>query len=375
MNVSVILPSLNPDEKLVGVVKGLIGEGFKDIIVVNDGSSKEHMEPFGIVSQFEEITILTHEVNKGKGRALKTAYEYCIAERPDIDGVVTADADGQHTPSDIKACCEEMLADPKYVILGCRDFSEPGVPWKSRVGNNITSFMFKSACGIRLGDTQTGLRAFSAEYLRFMADIPGDRYEYETRVLLEMKKNDIDFKEVKIETVYIEDNRESHFHPVKDSYKIYKVIFKHSSHSFIKFALSSLSSWVVDIGMFYLFLYMLNNPYSDNLWIESFASRELVATISARVLSSVFNYVVNRLIVFKGNKSDKVKSVAKYYLLVAVQMAASYGLVYLFATVLKVDSNNILTTVVKCVVDILLFLISFQIQKRWVFKKDGRVKQ
>ena len=163
MKISVILPSLNPDEKLMLVVNGLIKEGFEDIIIVNDGSDEAHMQPFKEASTHKEVTILIHEVNKGKGRALKTAYEYCIANRPDIEGVVTVDGDNQHRPEDIRKCCEKMIENPDCVVLGCRDFSEKNVPAKSRFGNNVTKGVFRFACGIKISDTQTGLRAIPAK--------------------------------------------------------------------------------------------------------------------------------------------------------------------------------------------------------------------
>ena len=113
MKVSVIIPSLNPDNKLVAVVDALLEEGFKDIIIVNDGSDEEHMAPFNEVAAHSECTILTHEVNKGKGRGLKTAFEFCLENRKDIDGVVTVDGDNQHRAKDIKKCSETMV----WVIL------------------------------------------------------------------------------------------------------------------------------------------------------------------------------------------------------------------------------------------------------------------
>ena len=179
MKISVVLPSLNPDEKLLMVVDGLIKEGFDDIIIVNDGSDEEHIAPFKQASEYKEVTVLTHEVNKGKGRALKTAFEYCINNRPDIAGVVTVDGDNQHRPQDIKACCEKMKENPKKVILGCRDFSGEEVPWKSRFGNNVTKGVFKFACGIKISDTQTGLRAIPAKYLPLLSGVKGERFEYE----------------------------------------------------------------------------------------------------------------------------------------------------------------------------------------------------
>ena len=207
MKVSVIIPSLNPDEKLICVVDSLREAGFDDIILVNDGSDENHMEPFEHVSAYPECTILTHEVNKGKGRGLKTAFEYCIKNRPDIDGVVTVDGDNQHKAADILKCCEKMAECKDKVVLGVRNFSGKDVPFKSRFGNNMTSFVFKFACGLNISDTQTGLRAIPRQYLELFDKVKGERFEYETNMLLEFKQSHIDFVEVQIETEYIEDIR------------------------------------------------------------------------------------------------------------------------------------------------------------------------
>ena len=227
MKVSVIIPSLNPDEKLVTVVDSLVKKGFKDIILVNDGSDESHMWPFEKVGAYDECTILTHEVNRGKGRALKTAFEYCIKNREGYIGVVTVDGDNQHQADDIMNCCEAMVSQDK-VVLGVRTFDGDDVPFKSRFGNNLTSFVFKAMCGLAISDTQTGLRAIPYKYLQTFCDIEGERFEYETRMLLEFKRSSIPYMEVPIKTVYIEENASTHFNPVKDSIKIYKVIFRYT---------------------------------------------------------------------------------------------------------------------------------------------------
>lgn len=215
MKVSVIIPSLNPDEKLICVVDSLREAGFDDIILVNDGSDENHIKPFEHVSAYPECTILTHEVNKGKGRGLKTAFEYCIKNRPDIDGVVTVDGDNQHKAADIMKCCEKMAECKDKVVLGVRNFSGKDVPFKSRFGNNMTSFVFKFACGLNISDTQTGLRAIPRQYLELFDNVKGERFEYETNMLLEFKQSHIDFVEVPIETVYIEENASTHFNPIE----------------------------------------------------------------------------------------------------------------------------------------------------------------
>lgn len=351
MNVTVVLPSLNPDEKLMMVVKGLINEGFSDIVIVNDGSDSELMQPFEEAGQHKEVTILDHEVNKGKGRALKTAFEYCLKNRPNIDGVVTVDGDNQHRPDDIMACCRKMMERPGHVVLGVRDFSGDNVPKKSRYGNNITKFVFKVACGIKISDTQTGLRAIPSSLLKMMTEVSGERFEYETQMLLTLNQEEIPIDEVVISTVYIDENSSTHFNPLKDSIKIYMVIFK--------FLLSSILSFVIDFGMFTAFVYLIGDKADRGI-------RILVATCIARIVSSVFNYTFNRKAVFKSDAAIH-KSVIKYYILCICQTTVSYVLVFLFATL--TNAVNLQESLIKAVVDCILFLISFQIQRHWVFRR------
>ena len=227
MKVTVIVPSLDPDEKLIQVVEGLLADGFDDILLINDGSRADHVWPFEKAAEHPEVTVVTHEVNKGKGRALKTAFAWCIENRPDIDGAVTVDGDNQHKPRDVRRCAEAMIADPGKVWLGVRDFSLDHVPARSRFGNTLTRGIMKMACGVSVTDTQTGLRAVPAKDLPLMLEIPGERYEYETQMLLSLREKGVGIGEVVIETVYIDENESSHFDPLKDSWKIYKIIFRH----------------------------------------------------------------------------------------------------------------------------------------------------
>ena len=227
MNTVAIIPSLNPDEKLMQVVTGLQAEGFTDIVLVNDGSSAQHLAPFQEAAALPGVTVLTHEVNKGKGRAMKTAFAWCMENRPGIDGVITMDGDNQHRPKDVLACVKAMEQDPTKLWLGVRDFSLEHVPFRSKLGNTFTRGFMKLACGVSVSDTQTGLRAIPASLLELMCAIPGERYEYETQMLLSTRDERVDIGEVIIDTVYIDENQTSHFNPLKDSWKIYKIIFRH----------------------------------------------------------------------------------------------------------------------------------------------------
>lgn len=359
MDISVIVPSYNPDEKLVSTVRGLAEEGFKDILVVNDGSDDEHREPFAEVEKLPQVTVISHEVNKGKGRAMKSAFLYCIENRKEIAGVVTVDGDGQHRPGDVRLCCEAMLANAerKCVALGCRDFSRPDVPPRSRMGNNITKAVFRFACGIRISDTQTGLRAIPVSLLPFMTEVEGERYEYETQMLLEMNKAGIPFEEVTIDTVYIEENASSHFHPFRDSFKIYSVI--------LKFVINSLLSFLIDIALFTLLEFIIGEHMGRWAMLAT-------ATVGARAVSSLYNYFMNRRGVFEADAPVK-SSLPKYYMLCICQMLVSLGLVYLFSGILK--TGKMLTSLLKALIDTTLFLLSFQIQRCWVFAEKKSSKE
>ncbi len=349
MSVTIIIPSLNPDEKLVQVVEGLIKKGFEDIVLVNDGSDEAHMWPFETVDKYDQCHILHHEVNKGKGRALKTAFHYCLENRKDIDGVITVDGDNQHTPDDIYACAEKMKELKNHIILGVRDFSGDHVPPKSKFGNNMTKFVFRVFCGLKISDTQTGLRAIPYEYMKLMTEIKGERFEYETNMLLEMKTYSIPYTEVGIETIYIEENASTHFNPIKDSIKIYGVI--------LKFLASSLMSSIIDIVMFAV-INFLCSPLEPAVQI-------FIATAGARVISSIFNYTMNRKAVFNSKSSVK-GSIIRYYILCVCQMMVSYGLVWAVTSLLCL--GNVLRVIAKVIIDIVLFMISFRIQRAWVFK-------
>lgn len=358
MKVSVIIPSLNPDEKLISVVDSLVDKGFDDIIIVNDGSDEEHMWPFEKVGNKKQCTILSHEVNRGKGRGLKTAFEYCMANRQGIDGVVTVDGDNQHKADDIYNCCVHMM-ETESVVLGVRNFSQKDVPFKSRFGNRCTSLVFKAFCGLKISDTQTGLRAIPFKYLKTISEVVGERFEYETNMLLEFKKKNIPFSETEIKTVYIDENESTHFRPVRDSIKIYKVIFKYmAAGTGFKYLVSAILSWILDNALFNIAEFAL-------LFMHE-GLRILISTIFARISSSVFNYSVNKQIVFKSQKKAKC-TLVRYYILWFFQMMISFGMVYLVTELLSL--SVVMTGIAKIIIDMLLFLLSYQIQKRWVFRE------
>lgn len=221
----ILLPSLNPNEKFDRVLDGLREAGFQHILIVDDGSDEWHQAPFARARSFPECTVIPHLRNKGKGRALKDGFAAALVRFPEAEGVITIDGDGQHLTKDIIECGNRMLEEKSKVVLGCRNFDLPGVPARSVAGNKTTSRMFR-LYGIRLSDTQTGLRAIPREYLQRFCAVAGERFEYETNMLLKMKQWGIDFLEQPIETVYEDENAGSHYNAVKDSWRIAKIMVR-----------------------------------------------------------------------------------------------------------------------------------------------------
>ena len=363
-SVSVVLPSLDPDEKLTTVIDGLLLYGFQDIILVNDGSKPENLHYFEDAARLHpEIHLLHHPVNRGKGAALKTAFTWFLENRPEGAGVVTVDGDNQHHPEDTKACAERMLRNNR-LVLGVRDFSLPDVPPRSRIGNRTTSMVFKIFVGMTISDTQTGLRAIPAKDIPLMVQISGDRFEYETNMLLALKEYNIGFEEVKIRTVYIEENKSSHFRAVRDSWRIYKLILAH----FFKYTLSSMLSSVVDEGLFVLLTWLLHRVLAEP-WLTA------VPVVTARVLSSVLNFYTNYRLVFHSRVS-KGMAFLRYVTLAVPQLMAQLLLTYgCYALLGIAPEQTAWRAVIYALVMIGLFVISFYVQQRWVFhnrqKKDN----
>ena len=361
--ITVVLPSLDPDDKLLTVIDGLLTYGFDDIILVNDGSKPENLHYFDTAAAHKEVTLLHHEVNRGKGAALKTAFTWFLANRPHRLGVVTVDGDNQHHPADTGPCSVHMLETGR-LTLGVRDFSQPDVPLRSRSGNRITSSVFKIFVGMTISDTQTGLRAIPRRDLEILNTICGDRFEYETNMLLALKDHAIPLDEVKIQTVYIEENKSSHFRAFRDSWRIYKLILAH----FFKFIGSSLLSAVVDEGLFALLSHLLQS-------ILSGFAMTAVPAAAARLVSSLLNFAMNHRLVFRSQVSPGT-ALLRYYLLAIPTALAQMGLTHGIYELFSVGAGQtVLRSVIYALVMAVLFLCSYAIQQRWVFAKQQKEKQ
>lgn len=355
----VIIPSLDPEKGLIEYVNKLIEAGFHKIIIVDDGSCIEKRAIFDELEKKAECILVRHAINLGKGRALKNAFNAYL-NLPDVDsycGVITVDSDGQHTIEDVIRVSGRLASDASVgnntLMLGSRNFDQENVPFKSKFGNKITRVTFNLLHGVKISDTQTGLRGIPTDVVKHVIDLSGERFEYETNMLIVAARSGIEIEEIPIETVYENNNEGTHFNPFRDSVAIYKLLFG----TFFKYVLSSLSSFLIDIAVFQFALTLLKNGMTQE------AKAIIIATVIARIISSAYNYAINRSLVFHSS-SGKLVSFIKYYILVILQLSCSAGLVVLFYNILGIPE-----TVVKIIVDSVLFLVSYQIQKRVIFKK------
>lgn len=352
--VPIIIPSYEPDSRLLELLKNIVKEDF-GVIIVDDGSGQDYQHIFEEASKIlgDCGVILHHEVNKGKGRALKTAFSYVLENIPEAMGVVTADSDGQHTVEAIRSVKLALLADSEKLILGVRCFDGEEIPWKSVFGNKLTIKVLSYVAGVTITDTQTGLRGIPRKFMKELLDVRGERFEFETEMLVE-SAGKYAIKEVPIETIYdSKENHQTHFNPLVDSIKIYKVL----GRKFIRYIFSSLSSSLLDLTLFAVFCAILKKENGSFLYVT-------IATIMARIVSATYNFAINYKIVFKSNEK-LLYSIVKYAGLAIAQMICSAGLTTLGVTIL----THFPEVLIKVVVDTILFLVSYKIQQQFVFRK------
>lgn len=349
--VVVLIPAYEPDGRLVEYVDSLGRQGFRDIVVVDDGSGDGFNGVFGAISAKPTCTVLRYADNRGKGVALKTGLAFIRDNRPDAAGVVTADCDGQHDVTDCRRVADALVAFPDSICLGCRDFSLPSVPFRSRFGNRWSSVTFWLVHGRWLPDSQTGLRAFPVSLVPFMLGVAGERFEYEMGVLIAAARSGVRIAPVPIRTIYENGNAGTHYRPFLDTLRINRLVFA----DFFRFAGVSLASFAIDQGLAWAFAAALASRGLDGhgmIWASGF---------SARFLSAAFNYSMNRAVVFRS-KCGVVASVWKYALLcVAVIVLSNAGVSGL--AMLHVPRGA-----AKFVCDVLLYFAGFRIQSNFVFK-------
>ena len=339
-SLAILIPTFNPNQKTLDLVLELSNFQWNEIVIVNDGSSIESQIFFDKINKIENIKILNHSSNQGKGAALKTGIDYLNDKRIELDGLITVDSDGQHLIKDIIKIAKEVKNRKNDIIFGVRSFDNT-TPLKSKFGNKITKYFLFLFNGISLSDTQTGLRYLPGSIFDEFLKLPGNKYEFELECIFTIKKLGYNITQIQIKTIYIDNNQGSHFRPLIDSARIYLV--------FTRFSFSSLLSFGLDITIFALFM--------------SYLESILYATFIARIVSGVFNFYLNRNFVFQINKKNSFIKDLTGYLLLWLTLLILSGII---VSNLQGSSAYVIIPF-KIIVDLMLFLIAFYIQKNIIF--------
>ena len=340
---AIIIPVYRPNENLIQLINNLRLTFHQPIIVVDDGNPDQ-----SIFKLLSGVTLLHHSVNQGKGAALKTAFQHVLDNLPEIKGVVTADADGQHPSEDVLKIASLLTQNPEAFLLATRTFDKRN-PLRNMLGNLITRYVFLAVTGQKVMDTQNGLRGIPRSLLSELIKIPQQRFDYEMVMLKYITDMQKTIVQVPTQTIYRQEGAISSFRKWRDSYLIYRILLK----DFFRFSIVSIVSFIIDYGLFLLFYQLLTGTYSI-----------ILAVVFSRILSGSGNYTLNRFYSFQL-KVKLTKSIVQYFLLFLIIMVLSAFLT---------DGITILGLSAawgKLVVDSLLFLVSFQVQRRYIFKHES----
>ncbi len=193
----VVLPAYNAGKKL-DVVLYKLKKYFSNeqILVINDGSDDD--TPQWAIRN--GVTLVEHTKNRGKGAALKTAFDYALSQTQAV-AVLALDADGQHAPEDISkfiACFKQSHAD---LIIGARDFSAGAMPVLRRWSNRLTSRLLSLRVGQVIQDSQSGYRMYSRRLLQVLT-LKTSGYETESEIIIQACRQKMQVRFVPIATIY-----------------------------------------------------------------------------------------------------------------------------------------------------------------------------
>jgi putative flippase GtrA len=341
--IPVLIPAYKPSKQVTDLVTNLLRLGLKPIIIVDDGSGSEFESLFQTTAALPDVSVIHHAVNLGKGAALKTGMNYALVRFPKSAGVVTADADGQHHPDDIGRVLAKLRENTDAVVIGARTFDRT-VPWRSRIGNNLTTTLMRLIVGQKLSDTQTGLRGIPASLIPHLLRVPASGYEFELDMLMACKHRGWRVLEVPIRTIYIENNRSSHFHPIFDSMRIYFLL--------LRFSVLSLATALLD-NIIFVVMYAATASIGES-------------QITGRFVAMIFNYLAVRSAVFHSQQRHATVF-PRYVALVIGNGILSYmGIQFLHFRV------GLSTISSKLIAEGLLFVASFTIQRDFVFTRSRR---
>jgi glycosyltransferase involved in cell wall biosynthesis len=213
MKILTIIPAYN-EEGLVGNVVRKVNEYDVDPLVVDDGSGDSTAEE----AEAAGARVLRFDENRGKGIALRRAFE--IAVREGYEGVIIIDGDGQHDPACIPRFID-ALNHGAGLVIGSRMHNIKGMPPQRVFTNTVSSYSLTFLTGKKIRDSQSGYRALSCELIGKLR-LTSTRYEVETEILLQAARLPYPFAHVPIPTIYADEK--SKYHAFRDIFMLFRII-------------------------------------------------------------------------------------------------------------------------------------------------------
>jgi len=358
-NCVVVIPALNPPKSLLSYLRQMQAKGFERIVIVDDGSRTDKLPLFARAERLGCV-VLHHEENRGKGQALKTAFSYYLAHcAGESDGILTVDVDRFVPVVDLEKMASSLHNIQRMgscaLVVGVRNFASARASKFDRNMNTVTRTIYRMLLGAELQDPLSGTLGIPDLRVDACLKVRGSGYEYESALLIEMEKDGL--AQVPIHYPVEQADTETHYRKGKDTFRIMVILFR----NLILYGLTSLTASLADVLLFGLF--------SRTLFAD--APLSLVkSTILARILSASLNYVLTKRFVFRtgGGAQERARSAGLFMLLSGAQCLCSAFSVQALAGLGGSDIGW------KVVVDLVLFFISYQIQRRYIFR-DGKKKE
>lgn len=228
--VIIVIPAYNPLQFIVQFIEKLVVLQPKRIVIVNDGSNPRYISIFKKLAQFQEVHIISYEHNMGKGYAIKSALQYIVTSEKNYSGILTVGADNQHKIEDIEKIIETKDLFSDGLIIGVRQFRHNDLPIKNFLGNRAASILFELLFRKRLLDIQSGLRYIPKEAVVWVRKVPGQRFNFDTNMLIEAIHRKIPIYEVPIGDAKMSKNSFMYYDEILSA----KLMLKQIWQSYIK---------------------------------------------------------------------------------------------------------------------------------------------
>ena len=213
MKTYIVIAAYNEEKTISNVIKDIKKQGYNNIVVVDDGSKDKTYK----IAKKENIIVLKHIINLGKGAAIKTGCEYSIKRGAEI--LILMDADGQHEPKEIPKFLEKIKKTD--IVFGYRKFNK-NMPKILKIGNLGLNLFTKLLFKINLRDTQSGYKAIKTRIYKKIKWASND-YSMETEIIAKVGKNKLKYSQIPIKTIYLDKSKGT---TIKEGIKILKNMIK-----------------------------------------------------------------------------------------------------------------------------------------------------